>query len=172
MIPLLKVIVRQLYYRFFNSVFSFYKIKGYYLWKHNFFRFCVRNRLPDCYKLAINRKNDNNVTIFWHEVTVKFFWGCFVSLVKFSYWSKFNVNTITGSRIKTIFFYKGLTKNQEIGNTHVWGLPNIWRLEQVRNTKFDTNISNKILLNATKSQGYGFYCFCVIKGKPTGRGGG
>ena len=35
----------------------------------------------------------------------------FVSLVKFSYWSKFHVNIIIGSAVMTIFFYKGLTRN-------------------------------------------------------------
>ena len=29
-----------------------------------------------------------------------------------------------------------------------------------------------MLLNAAKFQGYSFYCFWVIKGKPTGGGGG
>ena len=43
----------------------------------------------------------------WHDINVNFFWRYFVSLVKFSYWSKFHVNIITGSRIMTIFFYKG-----------------------------------------------------------------
>ena len=52
----------------------------------------------DCSKLAKNTKNDNGVTIFRHEVIIKFFWRCFVSLVKFSYWSKFHVSIITGSR--------------------------------------------------------------------------
>ena len=74
-------------------------------------------RPPDCSKLAKNPKNDNDVTIFRHDVNVKFFWRCFVSLVKFSYWSKFHVNIITGSGIMKIFFYKGLTRNPEIGNT-------------------------------------------------------
>ena len=36
----------------------------------------------------------------------------------------------------TIFFYKGLSRKQENGNTPVWVLPNIWRLEWVRDTKF------------------------------------
>ena len=80
-------------------------------------------RPPDCSKLAKNPKNDNDVTIFRHDVNVKFFWRCFVSLVKFSYWSKFHVNIITGSEIITIFFYKRLTRNPEIGNTPVWVLP-------------------------------------------------
>ena len=40
-------------------------------------------------------------------------------LVKFSYWSKFHVNIITDSRVMPILFYKGLTRNPEIGNTPV-----------------------------------------------------
>ena len=125
-------------------------------------------RPPDCSKLAKNPKNDNDVTIFRHDVIVNFFWRCFISFVKFSYWSKFHVNIITGSGIKTIFFYKGLTRNPEIGKTHVWVLPNTWRLGQVMDTKFGTNVSNRMLLNAAKCQGYSFYRFWVIKGKPTG----
>ena len=70
----------------------------------------------------------------------------------------------------TIFFYKGLARNPEIGNTPVWDLPNIWRLGQVIDTKFGTIVSNRMLLNAAKFQGYSFYRFWVIKGKPTGEG--
>ena len=40
---------------------------------------------------------------------------------------------------------------------------------QVGNTKFDTNVTNKISLNTAKCQGYNFYCLWVIKGKPTVR---
>ena len=40
-------------------------------------------------------------------------------LIYDSYWSKFHVNNITGSGVMTIFFCKGLTRNPEIGNTHV-----------------------------------------------------
>ena len=36
------------------------------------------------------------------------------------------------------------------------------------NTKFDKNVFNKMLLNTSKCQGYSFYRFLVIKGKPTG----
>ena len=96
----------------------------------------------------------------------------FVSLVNFRYWSKFHVNIIIGSGIMTIFFYKGLTWKPEIGNTPVWVFPNIWRLGRVMDTKFDTNVSNRMLLNATKFQGYSFYLFWVIEGKPTCWGGG
>ena len=41
----------------------------------------------------------------------------FVFLVKFSYWPKFHVNIIAGSVVLKVFFYKGLTRNPEIGNT-------------------------------------------------------
>ena len=109
-------------------------------------------RLPDSSKLAINWKNDNDVTIFQNDVIVKYFWRFFVSLFKFSYWSKFHVNIITVSGVMTILFYKGLTRNSEIGNIPVWILPNIWRLGWVSDTKFGTNFSNKMLLNATNAR--------------------
>ena len=107
-------------------------------------------------QIGINRKNDNGVSI------------CLVSLVKFSYLSKFHVNIITGSEIMNIFVYKGMNRNPEIGNTFVWVLPNIWRLGRVRNTKFGVNVSNDKLLNAANYQGYSFYYFWVIKEKPKG----
>ena len=122
--------------------------------------------LPDSSKLAINPKNNNDVTICWHDLIINFFWGCFVYLVKFSYWCKFHVNIITGSRVMVIFIYKGF------GNTPVWVLLNIWRLWRVRDMKVGTDTSNKMLLNVAKCQGYSFHRFCIIKGKPTGMGGG
>ena len=39
------------------------------------------------------------------------------------YWSNFYVNIIASSGVMTIFFYKGLTRNPEIGNNLVWILP-------------------------------------------------
>ena len=95
-------------------------------------------------------------------------WCCRVSFVKFSYRIRFNINIITGSGVLTIFVYTGLTKNAEIGNTPVCVLPNICSLEQVRDTKFGTDVSNEKLLNAAKCDGDSFYCFLVIKWKPTG----
>ena len=126
----------------------------------------------DSSKLAKNWKNDNEVTIYPLDVVVKYFWRCFVSLVKFSYWSKCYVNVITGSGVMKIFLCKRLTRNPEIGNTRIWVLPNIWRLVQVRDTKFGTKVSNEMLLNDAKCQGYSFYCFWVIQGKPKGGRGG
>ena len=99
-----------------------------------------------------------------------FFWCYFLSHVKFSYWSMFHDNIITGAGVMGISFYKRLTRSLEIRNTLVVGLPNIWRLGQVRTTKFGRNVSSKILLRFTKCQDHSFYCFCVIKGKPTGVG--
>ena len=55
-----------------------------------------------------------------------------------------------GFGVKAIFVYKGLTRNPEIGNTHVCVLPNTWRLGGVRDTKFGTKVSNKMLLSAAK----------------------
>ena len=59
--------------------------------------------------------------------------------------------------------------------------PKIWKLETHPSeffpisgdwgdwdTKFYMNVSNKMLLNAAKCQGYCFYHFWIVKGKPTG----
>ena len=40
--------------------------------------------LADCSKLAVNWKTYSNITIFWHDVIIQFFWCCFMSLVKFT----------------------------------------------------------------------------------------
>ena len=45
------------------------------------------------------------------------FWCLFVSLVQFSYWSRFHVYIIGASGVMTIFFYEGLNKNPDIRNT-------------------------------------------------------
>ena len=121
-------------------------------------------RLLDCPKLVINQKITITSKFAAMTSSSTFFWRCFIFLVKFSYWSKFHVNIITGSGVMT------LTRNSEIGNTTIWILPNIWRLERVRDTKFGKNVSNEMLLNAGKCQRCSFYLFQVIMGKPTGLG--
>ena len=93
-----------------------------------------------------------------------FFLMLFFSLVKLSYWTKFYVNIITGSGVMTISFYEGLTRNPEIGNTPLWVLRNIWRLGCVRNTIFCTSLIKCYWI----CQGYSFYRFCFVRGKPTG----
>ena len=119
--------------------------------------------LSGCSKLTINRKNDNDVTTL--RKFIKFFRPCSISLVNFSYWPKFHVNIMTG--VTKIFACKGLTRHLEIVNTPVWVLPSIFRPGEVRDTGFGPNVSNKMLLNALKCQGYDFYRFLVIKGKLT-----
>ena len=112
--------------------------------------------LQGCSKLTINQKNDNVVTICWHDAIVKFFWRCFIPLVSFNYWPKFHVKIITASGVMTDLFYKGLTISLEISNTPIWVLLNTWRLGWVKDTKFGTDVSNEMLVNAAKCQSYSF----------------
>ena len=119
-----------------------------------------------CWKLTVNWKKDNNITICQYNVIVQFFWRCRVSLDKFNDWSKFYVNFMTGSGVMTIFIYnKGLTRNLEIGNTPSEFCPisEDWVKLGVPNLAW---ISNKKLLNAAKCQACSCYCFWVIRGKP------
>ena len=110
--------------------------------------------------LAINRKKDY------------YFWRCSVSLVMFSYWSKFlHVNNMTSSGVMTIFAYKGLTRNPEIRNTPVWVLTNIWGLGQVKESKFVKNICK--ITECCKMPGLQLLLpFLSYWGKTTGMGKG
>ena len=63
-------------------------------------------------------------------------------------------------------FCKGLTRYPKIGNTTVLVLSNIWRLEWVRDPKFDSNVSREKLINATNFQVFSLCYFWVIKEKP------
>ena len=124
-------------------------------------------RLQSGFQIAPNLSYIGKMTMTWQFVNMTsssiFCYIVFVSLVLFSYCFKFDVNIITGSGVMTVFFCKGLTSNWESQNTPLWVLPNIRRLGRVRNTKFGMNISDKMLLNASKrqgySQGYSFYIF-------------
>ena len=141
----------ELHYISFSSIFSFCKMKNVAINENiSFTDYASGIRLPDWPRLGINWRNDNDFTTCWHDVLLKFFWRCFYSLFKFSYWSKFNVNIITFSGVVTLFFYKGLIRNLEIRNTPFWLLLIIWRLGRVRDTKFGTNFSNEMLLNPAK----------------------
>ena len=62
------------------------------------------------------------------------FEGLFLLLSSLVTGFKFHVNVITGSGDMTIFFFKGLTRNLEIGNILAWVLPNICRLGKFRDT--------------------------------------
>ena len=134
--------------------------------------FRIAPNWPKIEKMTMTSKFSDMMSSLWFFF---FFWRCFISLVKFSNWSKFHVNMKLGSGSGfvlvlnlSVFFYKGLTRNLEIGNNLVWVLFHIWRLGWVRDTKFGTDVSKKILLNAAKCQGNSFYRSSVIKGKSTG----
>ena len=74
-VPLLKAVVCELCWRFFSFVFSFSQIKGYFYWNVSFTVCASGIRLVDCSILAINQKNDNDVTVSRHDVIVNFFYG-------------------------------------------------------------------------------------------------
>ena len=125
-------------------------------------------RLESSFRIALNWPEIGKMTMtsqFANMMPSSVFFDVLFLLSKFSYWSKFHVNIITGSGDMTIYFYKGLTRNPEIGNTPVWVLPNNSRLGRVTNTKISTHVSNEMLLNTAKCQGYSFYRFWDIKGK-------
>ena len=103
-------------------------------------------------KLTITSQFSDNFQLF-----LAFCFSCQVTLLVLV--SSQYHHIITGSGVMAIFLYRGLTRNPEIGNISVWLFPNIWRLGQVRDTKFGTNVSNKMLLNASKCQNYSFYLF-------------
>ena len=125
-------------------------------------------RLPDCSKLAINWNIDNDIIFFWiwhHRqiILMGFYFSCQVYLlIQVSsqyhdwFWTYDN------------FLLWGIDQKSKNWNCPVWVLPNIWTLGQVRDTRFGTIISNKMLLNATQCQSCNFYCFCVINGKTIG----
>ena len=119
------------------------------------------------FRIAINWKQDNDVTICWHDIIINFTWCCHVSLINFSHWSKFHVNIITGSGVMTISIYKALTRNLEIGipppefcpNSGDWGelgIPHSARMSLIKCYWMLQNVR----VNS-------FYRFWVIKGKPT-----
>ena len=68
-------------------------------------------------KLARNLKKSMMSQLFDMMSSSIFFRCCRVSLVKFSYWSKFHVNIITISGVMTNSVYKGFARNWEITNT-------------------------------------------------------
>ena len=105
---------------------------------------------PDCSKLAINRKNDNDITIRWHDVIVTFFYVAvfllsslvtgpsfmLISLLVLEFWQFIFIRDwpeIQKSEmpLSAIYFHKGLARNPEIRNAPVWVLPNIWRMGEL-----------------------------------------
>ena len=66
--------------------------------------------------MDINWKIDNEITTFHIGVIVKFFDGVLFLLSSLVTDPSFHVNS---AGVMKIFFYKGLTRNPEIGNTPI-----------------------------------------------------
>ena len=119
-------------------------------------------RLPDCSKLAINRKSDKHVTICRHDVIVDFFWRILFLLSILVTDPSFMSISSQVLKLWQFTFKRAWPDIQksEIPPS-VWVLSNIWRLGQVRDTKFGTDVSNEMLLNYAKCQVCSFYRFWV-----------
>ena len=74
---------------------------------------------------AMSPKSGNRITTITSQIvnmtSLSIFWGFIISLVNFIYYVKFDVNIVAGSGVMRIFFYKGLTRNSEIGNCPIFG---------------------------------------------------
>ena len=140
-ISLLKVIILEPCCSFLSYVFSFFKVKRDYWWKCKFMDHASQIRPPDVCNFSISffsKKSD--ATSCRHYVIIEIFCNRSVSPFKFCYCSRFHVNMMTGSGVKTILVYKELTENPEIRKTNVWILPNIWKVVRVRIPK--SNVSH------------------------------
>ena len=62
-----------------------------------------------------------------------------------------------------MFVYKGLTRNMETVNTPVRVFSNIWKLKWDRDIKFDTNVSNKMFLNAANAKVIAFIVSVLVR---------
>ena len=67
-----------------------------------FYRLYVRNSASGLLQIGRKLNTVNDVTIFRYNAIVKIFRRCFVSAIKFSYWSKFTINIISGPVVMTI----------------------------------------------------------------------
>ena len=119
-------------------------------------------RPQDCSKLGKNPKNNNDVTIFRHDVNVKFFWRYFVSLVKFNYWSKFQYH-------HWFWQFSFIRDRPEIRKSEI--LPSEfcpksgdWDESWIRNLAWMSLIQCYWMLQNTRVTSFTVW---VIKGKPT-----
>ena len=78
-------------------------------------------RLLDCSKLAINWKNDIDLTISRHGVIVNLSSRCCIHLIKFICCSKFHVNTINRSGVMIVFLYTEIPPSEFCPISKDWG---------------------------------------------------
>ena len=110
----------------------------------------------DCSKLAQNQKNDNDVTIFRNDVIVNFF---YVVLFLLSGWVTGPSFMSISSLVLELWQFSFIRdwpeiRKSEIPPSEFCPISGDW-------DKFGTNVSNRMLLNAAKLQGYNF-CMCSI----------
>ena len=91
----------------------------------------------------------------WRHLQI--FWRCRVSLVKWLTGPSFMSISKLVLNLWEFFFVKDWleTRKLEIPWSDFWQISVIWH-----------DVSNKMLLNGRKFQGYSFYCFWVTKEKP------
>ena len=146
--PLLKGIVWKLCLKFFSFVLSVCKRKGYCYWKCKFYRF------SDYSNSVINQENNNDITIYWHDVIVNFLDVVLLALSKL----------VTGPRFMLISSL--VLELWQFSFIRVW--PEI-RKSKIPSSEF-CPISGDWLPNARVTT-FSVYRFWLIKGKPTeGRG--
>ena len=97
--------------------------------------------LPDCFKLAIYWKIKNDVTVSRQVAIANFFDVAVFILSSLVIGPSFMSISLLVLEIWQFSFYKGLTRNPEIGNTPVRVFPDIWRLGWVKDTKFGSNFT-------------------------------
>ena len=101
---------------------------------------------------------------------LSFFSCCFVSLVKFSYWSKFRLNitlVLEFWQFTFIWDWPEIQKS-EIPPSEFCPISRDWDELGIPNLAKISLIMSRMLLNVAKYQGYSSYRFWVIKGNPTG----
>ena len=101
-------------------------------------------RPPDCSKLARNPKNDDGVTIFRHDTNVNFFDNVLFLLSSLVTGPSFMSISLVLELWQFPFIRDWLElQKSEIPPSEF--CPTSGRMRQVRNTKFGTNVSNKML---------------------------
>ena len=98
-----------------------------------------------------------------------FFWHCLVSLVMFSYWSKFHSISWLVLELWQFSFIKHWPKlwKLETPLSKFFPISGDWGELEIPNLA-QLSLMNVKSLDVAKCQGYSFYRFWVIKGKSTG----
>ena len=102
------------------------------------------------------------------NMTHRHFLHCRVSILRFSYWSKFHVNIITGSRVFQISFIKDWSeiRKSEISRSEFYPISGDGgELGKPDSAQMSLMKCHWML---QKCQGYSFYHFWAIKEKSTG----